>query len=382
MGPTHLDPQPELPHGADRNFGLDLLRAGAILLVMISHYANNVSLWFGWPVAHRIFFAGDLGVELFFALSGFLIGRILLQTAELEPGWTDLGIFLVRRWMRTLPLYFVCLAGLFAFFPPAPQHAVSYALRFTTLSQNLLQPIPNDYFFAASWSLTVEEWFYFLFTTIFFCLIRLVRRPSVALWLCLGLFIAGPLALRLAPLGFDDASFGYSKEVFFRIDEIAYGVMFAWLFLRRSVLFRHPWLTLMAGCALVAAIWAGYTPLPLWLRPALTYNLTVIGCALFLPGALWLRQGPEWFAVPVRRLSAQSYDLYLMHLPILVDFVRARIRGAGRLGPFALAIMAVALPFLLSAASFHWFEAPILRRRPEERRRRAIAPSGSAAACA
>ena len=378
---TRLDPLPDLPHAASRQFGLDLLRAIAILLVMVSHYANNVSAWFHLSPPPRLFFAGDLGVELFFALSGFLIGRILLQIADRGPTPRDLGIFLVRRWMRTLPLYFLWLGVLFACFPPATQVA-AHAWRFATLTQNLLQPMPPDYFFAVSWSLAVEEWFYLLFATAFLGATWALRRPAPALWLCLAVFMLGPLALRMALLGFDPVSLDRGKEVFFRIDEIAYGVAAAWLFARRSVVFRHPWPPLLAGLALVGSVWAGHPPLPGWLWPSLSYNLTVIGCALCLPAALRLRGAAEWFAAPVRRLSAQSYALYLMHVTVMFDLVQNQLWGPGRLAPLPSAAIAVVGPFLLSAASFRWFEAPILRRRPSERRQAVSHASGEPPAAA
>lgn len=365
---TRLDPLPDLPHGSERRFGLDLLRAVAILLVMLSHYANNLSAWFRLPPPYRLFFAGDLGVELFFALSGFLIGRILLQIAERGPTPHDLGVFLVRRWMRTLPLYFLWLGVLFLCFPPSA-HVADHAWRFATLTQNLLQPMPSDYFFAVSWSLTVEEWFYLLFSIAFLGTTCLLRRVGVALLLCLAVFMLGPLALRVALLGFDPISLDRSKEVFFRIDEIAYGVATAWLFAQRSIIFRYPLLPLLAGLALIASVWSGHPPLPGWLWPSLTYNLTVIGCALCLPAALRLRSAAAWFAAPVRRLSAQSYALYLMHVTVMFDLVQNQLWGPGHLAPLPSAAIAIAGPFLLSALSFRWFEAPILRLRPTERRK-------------
>jgi peptidoglycan/LPS O-acetylase OafA/YrhL len=51
-------------------------------------------------------FVGDTGVEIFFALSGFLIGRILIGIAGARPAWSDLLVFLVRRAMRTLRCIF------------------------------------------------------------------------------------------------------------------------------------------------------------------------------------------------------------------------------------------------------------------------------------
>jgi len=176
----------------ERAIGLDIVRSIAILLVMVSHYTNNVSFWFGIKPSNRVFFSGDLGVELFFALSGFLIGRILLDIADRDPSWRNLRVFLVRRWMRTLPLYWLWLIVIALAYPPAA-HLGAYLLRFGTLTQNLDRPMTNDFWYAVSWSLTIEEWFYILFGVGVILATRLIRRPW-AFWIPLLVLLTVPAA--------------------------------------------------------------------------------------------------------------------------------------------------------------------------------------------
>lgn len=92
--------------------GLDILRSIAILLVVIGHgsfmYAHTFLEKFPFvPMVN--------GVDIFFVLSGFLIGNILLK--QLDKG-LDIGAlktFYIRRWLRTLPLYYIILFANYCF---------------------------------------------------------------------------------------------------------------------------------------------------------------------------------------------------------------------------------------------------------------------------
>ena len=96
-------------HSEKRIFGLDLMRAVAILMVLSSHL-----LWIYPPnngIISQVFqLFGYLGVEIFFVLSGFLIGRIVYRL-YLQDDFTISSVlyFLKRRWFRTLPNYYLVL---------------------------------------------------------------------------------------------------------------------------------------------------------------------------------------------------------------------------------------------------------------------------------
>jgi len=93
-----------------RIFGLDVVRTLAVLLVLISH-----STFLLFPQENNFLititrFFGTVGVDLFFVLSGFLIGRIILRLLKQEKvSFNDLFYFWIRRWFRTLPNYFLIL---------------------------------------------------------------------------------------------------------------------------------------------------------------------------------------------------------------------------------------------------------------------------------
>lgn len=158
----------------NRIAGLDLLRSGAIILVLIAHSGSLYSMKqidnFSFPFFN---FAGYLGVELFFVLSGFLIGGLLMKSYEKHQGfrWTDFVTFCLRRWLKTLPNYFVVLLlGICVYWF---DRGILYpdVMRYLTFTQNLLSA-PMDNVFAITWSLAVEEWFYLLFPLVWILILR------------------------------------------------------------------------------------------------------------------------------------------------------------------------------------------------------------------
>jgi peptidoglycan/LPS O-acetylase OafA/YrhL len=88
-----------------RSAGLDLMRAVAISLVLLDHFLPRLGV--ATPEIFRFIGWSPIGVDLFFALSGFLIGRILLQLGSQISEPRALFGFWIRRWLRTLPVYYV-----------------------------------------------------------------------------------------------------------------------------------------------------------------------------------------------------------------------------------------------------------------------------------
>lgn len=166
--------------GHNRVFGLDLLRFIAIFMVLIGHSKMFLPVQYK-PIFDHILFDG---VAIFFVLSGYLIGGILIKQLEKEPAtFGGLLHFWKRRWMRTLPAYLFVLLFLFAFtliFLPDqfPKDWFKYPL----FIQNFINE--RNGFFAESWSLSIEEWFYLtipllLYGTIYF--LKTKVKTTVAL---------------------------------------------------------------------------------------------------------------------------------------------------------------------------------------------------------
>lgn len=177
--------------------GLDLLRALAITMVVVGHARPLLTLTrplssFWWLEG------GRMGVDLFFVLSGFLIGGILLETHKHLGTSRILAGFLIGRWLRTLPLYyFFLLVNVLvhlAFFP-WPFGWGWELSPYLWFGQNLTERTPP--FFFESWSLAVEEWFYLLMPLALWAGLRAGMSFSRCLGACLGTMLAVPLLLRV-----------------------------------------------------------------------------------------------------------------------------------------------------------------------------------------
>lgn len=159
----------------NRIFGLDILRASAIMFVVIEHGAFLLTPKLS-KLNGTIF--GYEGVSIFFVLSGFLIGGILIKTLEKREGGKNVLLnFWIRRWFRTIPLYFLVLTILLILnwiFREGFGFSKTFPLNFYTFTQNLFYWHPK--FFPEAWSLSIEEWFYLLIPLVLLFFIFLKKK--------------------------------------------------------------------------------------------------------------------------------------------------------------------------------------------------------------
>lgn len=371
---------------ATRDLGLDAVRAASIGLVMLSHSV----LFFHYSFSTGLFvqYGGWLGVEIFFSLSGFLIGRIMLS---MERGPLDrraLLTFFVRRWLRTLPLYYLVLLVMMA---------DGFALsRVDFLLINGFVP-PVRWGLATAWSLGVEEFFYLAFPLLMAGLVwaGVVRGRSAVAMTALLMMAAGWLFR---------VSFYFSGDLtvtdllyfrinpLLRIDACAFGVLLACVLRNRGgVAAWRPSLRLrlgLLGSFLVAAAVAGEMllvvnlaalhPHPSTALRALSgidhvvlWTALDLAALLAILGLLGVAQGRWRILGGVIRFGSRiSYGLYLIHVPVI-----ARVMELGHdLPPALAAALAYGLSLLLAALAYRLFEAPILAWRDR------LLPVGGAAA--
>lgn len=344
--------------------GLDLLRAAAITLVMVQHafqlLLGSPEPWRDW--AHF----GRFGVDLFFVLSGFLVGGIVLRTGEALARPCVLAGFLLGRWLRTLPLYYFILAVrlfLRAVIYGVPLPAWTVLGGYALFVQNFAWPMPA--YFVESWSLAVEEWFYLLLPLLALAALRLGASAPRAIWLAAGLLLLGPLAARSIV---SDPANALHHVVVFRLDSIAWGLLAAAIARARPEAWSRQ--TRAKGCLGLGLIVAVYVAVSrtdaataAWLR-AVEPTLEAIGFALLLPwAASAVSIGPRWWSRAVAAIARWSYSLYLTNLLIAVLFFQHVVAARPDAGigtrlawvaGFWLATLAI------SAALYRWIESPML----------------------
>jgi peptidoglycan/LPS O-acetylase OafA/YrhL len=301
--------------------GLDTLRALAIVLVLMSHYN-------GFVARDSIFgFIGEVGwagVDLFFVLSGYLIGnQLLAPAARGEP--SSLKAFFARRLLRTLPNYYVVLA-VYLLLP----HSVIWgktmapAWRYLSFTQNF--GLQYGETFTHSWSLCIEEQFYLVLPLAVLALVGRRRSPRL-LWCAIGAAIAAGMAYR--GLAFMNGQEAFAAPVYYatfaRFDELLPGVAIAMLKNFHPRLFqrilKHGNALLALGIAMAAAVLYGVkneAPSP-FLTSTFGFSLTAMSFALLTCAALSPRSLLNRVRIPgAASLALWSYAVYLVHKPVFM----------------------------------------------------------------
>ncbi|MGY5780541.1 acyltransferase family protein [Rhizobium sp. LEGMi135b] len=322
---------------ATRALGPDLLRALAILLVMLVHLPTDAT---PLPLA-GIRPYGWIGVDIFFVLSGYLIGHQLVTEAA-RRHTVDLKAFYLRRTFRILPAFLLVLAT-YTFFPSlrdAP--TMQPAWRFLTFTVNFgLDPRLGNAFTEA-WSLSVEEHFYLVLPVLVILLRRRATTSFVAL-LIATIVIAG-MSLRFAlwqshvgPIvemqTYREAFAVYLRDIYYptynRLDGLAFGVALAAIRLFKPLLWERympPYIALGIGGMLVMAAVVIFsirgpfaeTNLPLVFQSLpgaiLGFPLFSAGVALILGALLDLQPRiGRWHLPAISGIATLSYSLYLTH---------------------------------------------------------------------
>ncbi|WP_309608811.1 acyltransferase [Flavobacterium sp.] len=357
--------------------GLDLARTIAICLVVFAH-----SLWISthFPplVSWLMQLSGTIGVEIFFVISGFLIGKIILRMINQD----DFGIqtifqFLKRRWFRTLPnYYFVLILNIFLWYLIYQKFPEKIFLYFFYL-QNLTTTSPA--FFRISWSLAVEQFCYIIGPFSLFFLIRLFpNRNKNLLFLLMSLLIIFIFVLVRIQFNYSHkltSIFSWNqnlrKVTIYRLDAIYYGFVMYYLFHENYIKIIHNQLLFIIGLAgvfvlhiLIFAMGISFENYPFFFN-VLFLPLNSISICLMLPFLIHLKIQSTFTLKWITYISVFSYSIYLLHYTIILHGIKTYLPSDNLIGLplFGYTVGYWILVLVLSSLQYKYFEKPITNLR-------------------
>lgn len=361
----------------DRIYGLDILRCFAILFVVASH-GNNLLPFMDCEILSYLIFDG---VSIFFVLSGYLIGGILIKLLDKNKlTFTILVGFWKKRWLRTLPVYFLVLTVLVSL-NLIVKHSFSFAyLKYYIFSQNLFSAHP--YFFPEAWSLSIEEWFYLILPILLVFFINILNFSTKHSFLILTLTIIATINLfrfylytNLEVSSLNDWDLLFRKQVSTRLDSLMFGVFGSYLsFYHQRLWERQKQFYFIIGLVILFFVQFrtfNISSFDLY-ECVFSFSTASIGTLLLLPYLCSIKTGSGFLFKCCTLISLISYSMYLINLTLVQDWILKLfdlISGFKNDGHFYYGvryllywICTISLAFLM----YKFFELPIMKLRKDE----------------
>ncbi len=361
-----------------RIFGLDLMRAIAILLVLCSHTSLLMFPETESTILTIVQFFGAIGVDVFFVLSGFLIGSILLK--QIQNGKThrrDMLYFLVRRWLRTLPNYYLILVINILLIYFLHKESLEEISPFFLFLQNFASGQID--FFTESWSLSIEEYAYIIGPILLLlCFFLFSKTDKIKLFLWVTILIIALVTTLRVVFHFNEDIVDYSywsqnlrKVVIYRIDSIYYGFIAAYIAIKFKTFWqKNRWSSASIGVILFLSMHAfifKWNILPD--NASLFYNvfylsLVSISIAMFLPILSMWKEG-AFLKTQITWISVLSYSVYLVNYSIVLLTMKKFIdmTSVAMSYKILIGLLFWIVSFLLSYSLYRWFEKPIMALR-------------------
>ena len=340
---------------------LDGLRGFSCLIVVIAHYFGET------PHGIRLFAQGWAGVELFFCLSGFLIGGILIDNLD-SPSF--FRTFYMRRMCRIFPIYYLTISvvlmasAALPFAPPARPAAVyfSYTFNFVLAASG----IEGSLWLLPTWTLCVEEQFYLLFPLFLYTIPPRWRLERVlALMIVVAPVVRGGLLLWGANL------LAVRTLLPERMDALLLGALAAyawrtpkyWAWLTRNNRFNLNAIALAAIAALPVLVLGqsltgfDFVDVLGWTDGSVCFTAIIL---LIVDGS---PEGRHLRAPFLCSLGTISYCLYLIHQPvsgILHGLILGTRPDSQTPAQIAVMLLSFALSVGLATLSWRFFERPFL----------------------
>ncbi|WLG88966.1 acyltransferase family protein [Pseudomonas cucumis] len=353
---------------------IDVLRGFAAISVVIYHIIEHFS-WTTFPATGMLtwFRIGWMGVDLFFVISGLVIGLAAFSGIDKYGAQGFRSDFIRRRITRIVPLHYLTILVFIAFIMPELMFQGFWTNLFTHLFfvHNLF-PSFHGAINGSNWSLGTEMQFYVLMVAISPWLY--VTR----IWKVLLAFLMAAWAWRLGTtlLIQPDALgpfriFLVSTQLPGMLDEFAIGIVMAKLFRseigHRIIAFCQRTPMAIGVCVVAAAVfylmlsiywrYASFWDIPMmvvFFRTfiALSFGLIIFAACMITPG-----EKAKRLLFPFTYLGEISFGIYLWHLPVLLSLKRLTW-----LSHEQIVVVALLLTIMLASVSWHFFEQPLMKK--------------------
>lgn len=315
----------------NRVYGLDILRAFAILFVVAGHAGNLIE---SETYQYVNLFLFD-GVNIFFVLSGFLIGRILIETFNTGKINGKLLInFWLRRWFRTVPNYFLILTIVIVLNMLFSKNFILLnKLKYYIFSQNLFSSHPH--FFPEAWSLSIEEWFYIITPLTILVLIKgfKISINNSILVTAITIIISTTLFryFKFSILNVEDVeTWGsmFRSQVSTRLDSLMYGLIGAYVYIN----FFDLWKRYNVHLFIIGIILLIVDKFNIFnfgefgtYYCVFSFSIVSIATLLLLPFLSLLKNGKGFIYKCLSGISLISYSMYLINYTIVLEWIVIKI---------------------------------------------------------
>lgn len=355
------------PDYKNRVFGLDLMRALAIIFVVLGHGLMLEKANTDFPWIRMI-----NGVELFFVLSGFLIGGIIIKIFlnSNSFGLKEIGNFWIRRWFRTLPNYYLILLLniVVVYFGIIKEDFSQFNWKFFLFLQNFSGPFTG--FFWESWSLCIEEWFYLLFPIILGIVFLIMKGLKIdkknMLLISILIFLFVPFLLRIIIASkFDVDQFWLDVKIFkvviFRLDGIALGLLAAFIkYWYPYLWFKSRNISFVSGVVLSYIIlYSTWIPNDFSTKVFFIF-IQSIGCFLLLPKFDSIKSAPPILTKIITHISLISYSMYLINLALVAEVIQNKFPPQDPYTAWALYGIYWIVVIVASTMIYKYYEKPIM----------------------
>jgi peptidoglycan/LPS O-acetylase OafA/YrhL len=360
---------------SQRIFGLDIVRALAISLVLVSHCTFLVfpDLENNWLNVIRGL--GAFGVDVFFVLSGYLIGGIILKMIDRnETKFNDLFRFWKRRWFRTLPNYFLVLIINIALGVILGIIDIKTTLPYFLFLQNFTETHPE--FFTEAWSLSIEEYAYLCFPFLLYFIFQIFKRinkhrlfiVTLLLTFLLLFLVKWNYYLESDFSSYKEWSGSFRKVVIYRLDAIYFGFIVVYLMRCYKDWFTRNKVALLSVGILLFCIAHVYIAMSNLLpnNASAFYvfaylQILVISIGLSFPFMVHFsfKKFPKKAIVYI---SLRSYALYLVNYSIVLLTIESvfNVSEYSLLWRLLIMLLFLLISIGLSHYLFKYFERPIL----------------------